>query len=71
MVRGVLNDSTLRDSLFASLEIAVLSMIAGMILGTMLAIGLVRSRAKWSGGANILMLSRWSCPRSWPASRRC
>ena len=50
------NDSTLRDSLFASLEIAVLSMIAGVILGTMLAIGLVRSRAKWSGGANILML---------------
>ncbi len=51
-----LNDPTLRDSLFASLEIAVLSMIAGTILGTMLAIGLVRSRAKWSGGANILML---------------
>ena len=51
-----LNDSTLRDSLFASLEIAVLSMIAGTILGTMLAIGLVRSRARWSGGANILML---------------
>ena len=51
-----LNDSTLRDSLFASLEIAVVSMIAGTILGTALAIGLVRSRAKWSGGANILML---------------
>ena len=51
-----LNDSTLRDSLFASLEIAVVSMIVGTILGTALAIGLVRSRAKWSGGANILML---------------
>ena len=51
-----LNDQTLVDSLFASLEIAVLSMVAGTILGTMLAIGLVRSRAKWSGGANILML---------------
>jgi spermidine/putrescine transport system permease protein len=50
------NDETLRESLFASLEIAVLSMVVGVILGTMLAIGLVRSRAKWSGGANILML---------------
>ena len=50
------NDPVLRESLFASLEIAVLSMIVGVVLGTMLAIGLVRSRAKWSGGANILML---------------
>ena len=31
-------------------------MVIGTVLGTMLAIGLVRSRAKWSGGANILML---------------
>jgi spermidine/putrescine transport system permease protein len=51
-----LNDPTLRESLFASLEIAVISMIAGVVLGTMLAIGLVRSRARWSGSANILML---------------
>jgi spermidine/putrescine transport system permease protein len=51
-----LDDPTLRESLFASLEIAVVSMVAGVILGTMLAIGLVRSRAKWSGSANILML---------------
>ncbi|MSO40968.1 MAG: ABC transporter permease [Solirubrobacterales bacterium] len=50
------NDSALRDSLFASLEIATVTMIVGTILGTMLAIGLVRSRAKWSPGANILML---------------
>jgi ABC-type spermidine/putrescine transport system permease subunit II len=51
-----LNDQTLRDSLFASLEIAVISMLIGTVLGTMLAIGLVRSRARWSGSANILML---------------
>jgi spermidine/putrescine transport system permease protein/putrescine transport system permease protein len=50
------NDETLRESLFASLEIAVLSMVVGVVLGTMLAIGLVRSRARWSGSANILML---------------
>jgi spermidine/putrescine transport system permease protein/putrescine transport system permease protein len=51
-----LDDPTLRESLFASLEIAVVTMIAGTVLGTMLAIGLVRSRARWSGSANILML---------------
>ncbi|MDP9228715.1 MAG: ABC transporter permease [Actinomycetota bacterium] len=50
------NDATLRESLFASLEIAVATMVIGTVLGTMLAIGLVRSRARWSGGANILML---------------
>jgi spermidine/putrescine transport system permease protein/putrescine transport system permease protein len=50
------NDATLRESLFASLEIAVVTMIIGTVLGTMLAIGLVRSRAKWAPGANILML---------------
>ena len=50
------NDSTLRESLFASIEIALATMVIGTILGTMLAIGLVRSRAKWGGGANILML---------------
>jgi spermidine/putrescine transport system permease protein/putrescine transport system permease protein len=50
------NDSTLRESLFASLEIAVATMVIGTVLGTMLAIGLVRSRARWSGGANVLML---------------
>ena len=31
-------------------------MVIGTVLGTMLAIGLVRSRARWSGSANILML---------------
>jgi spermidine/putrescine transport system permease protein/putrescine transport system permease protein len=51
-----LDDPTLRESLFASLEIAVITMIVGTVLGTMLAIGLVRSRARWAGSANILML---------------
>ncbi len=50
------NDSTLRESLFASIQIAVATMVIGTVLGTMLAIGLVRSRARWSGSANILML---------------
>jgi spermidine/putrescine transport system permease protein len=51
-----LDDPTLRESLFASLQIALVTMVIGTVLGTMLAIGLVRSRARWSGGANVLML---------------
>jgi spermidine/putrescine transport system permease protein/putrescine transport system permease protein len=51
-----LNDETLRESLFASLQIATVTMLLATVLGTMLAIGLVRSRARWSPGANILML---------------
>ena len=43
-----LNDPTLRQSLFASLEIAVATMVIATVLGTLLAIGLVRSRARWS-----------------------
>ena len=51
-----LNDPTLRESLFASLEIAFVTMIVGTMLGTMLAIGLVRARASGARAANILML---------------
>ena len=51
-----LNDPTLRESLFTSLEIDFLTMLAATVIGTMLAIGLVRSRARWAPGANILML---------------
>jgi spermidine/putrescine transport system permease protein len=54
--REFLEDDELRESLFASLEIAALTAVASTILGTMLAIGLVRSRARWAPGANILML---------------
>ena len=51
-----LNDPSLRQSLFTSLEIAALTMLAATVIGTALAIGLVRSRARWAPGANILML---------------
>jgi spermidine/putrescine transport system permease protein/putrescine transport system permease protein len=54
--RAFLSDDTLRQSLFASLEIAVVTMIAASVLGTMLAIGLVRSRSRWNPAWNILML---------------
>ena len=51
-----LNDPTLRESLFASLEIAALTMLVATVLGTALAIGLVRARTRWAPGANVLML---------------
>jgi spermidine/putrescine transport system permease protein/putrescine transport system permease protein len=50
------NDATLRDSLLMSIEIAFLTMLAATVIGTALAIGLVRTRARWAPGANILML---------------
>ncbi len=54
--RTFLEDDSLRQSLFTSLEIAAITAVVATAIGTMLAIGLVRSRAKWAPGANILML---------------
>ena len=51
-----LDNPELRESLFASLEIALLTMLAATVIGTALAIGLVRSRTRWAPGANVLML---------------
>lgn len=50
------DDPTLVSSLQASLEIAAVTMVGGTILGTALALGLVRARTRWSSGANVLML---------------
>jgi spermidine/putrescine transport system permease protein len=47
---------SLRDSLIASIQIALVTMVVATILGTMLAYGLVRARTRWSDTANILML---------------
>jgi spermidine/putrescine transport system permease protein/putrescine transport system permease protein len=51
-----LNDETLRESLFVSLAIAAITMLIATVIGTALAIGLVRARTRWSPAANILML---------------
>ncbi len=51
-----LNDPTLRESLFVSLRIALITMIIATIIGTALAIGLVRAKTRWSPAANVLML---------------
>jgi spermidine/putrescine transport system permease protein len=47
---------SLRDSLAASVQIALVTMVVATIIGTLLAYGLVRSRTRWSGGLNVLML---------------
>jgi spermidine/putrescine transport system permease protein len=47
---------SLRDSLIASIQIALVTMVIATVLGTMLAYGLVRARTRWSDSANVLML---------------
>ena len=47
---------SLRSSLQASIEIALVTMVVATALGALLAYGLVRARTRWSGAANILML---------------
>jgi ABC-type spermidine/putrescine transport system permease subunit II len=47
---------SLRDSLIASIEIALVTMVIATVLGTLLAYGLVRTRARWSNSINILAL---------------
>ena len=47
---------SLRDSLVASIQIALITMVIATVLGTMLAYGLVRARTRWSDSANVLML---------------
>jgi spermidine/putrescine transport system permease protein/putrescine transport system permease protein len=54
--REFFNDSSLRGSLVASLEISTVTMFLATALGTTLAFGLVRARTRWSPAANVLML---------------
>jgi spermidine/putrescine transport system permease protein len=49
-------NESLRDSLIASIEIALATMLIATVLGTMLAYGLVRARTRWSDAANVTML---------------
>jgi spermidine/putrescine transport system permease protein len=54
--RAFLENESLRDSLVASLEIALATMVVSTVLGTLLAFGLVRARTRFSASANVLML---------------
>jgi spermidine/putrescine transport system permease protein len=47
---------SLRDSLIASVQIALVTTLVATALGTLLAYGLVRARTRWSSSLNILML---------------
>jgi spermidine/putrescine transport system permease protein/putrescine transport system permease protein len=49
-------DQQLRDSLVASLEIALVTMVVATLLGSLLALGLVRSRNRLSPVTNVMML---------------
>jgi spermidine/putrescine transport system permease protein len=49
-------DEELRQSLFTSLEIALVTMIVATLLGSLLAYGLVRSRNRLSPVTNVVML---------------
>ena len=49
-------DEQLRESLYASLEIGLVTMIVATLLGTLLAFGLVRSRNRMSPITNVMML---------------
>ena len=54
--RAFLDSESLRGSLIASIEIALVTMVVGTVLGTLLAFGLVRARTRFSASANVLML---------------
>ena len=54
--RQFFESESLTSSLWASIEIALVTMVVGTFLGTLLAFGLVRARTRWSPAANILML---------------
>ena len=47
---------SLRDSLIASIQIALVTMVVATILGTLLAYGLVRARTRSADSLNVLML---------------
>ena len=47
---------SLRSSLGASIQIALVTMVVATVIGTLLAYGLVRSRTRWSSALNVLML---------------
>lgn len=52
----LIGDSAMKDSLFASIDIALITMVVSTIIGTMLAFGLVRARSRMSRPTDVLML---------------
>jgi spermidine/putrescine transport system permease protein len=54
--REFLGDESLRTSLFTSIEIAAITTVVATVLGTALALGMSRSRARVGGAAALLLL---------------
>jgi spermidine/putrescine transport system permease protein len=52
----LVHDPTITGSLFASIEIALVTMVVSTVIGTLLAFGLVRARSRASRPTDILML---------------
>jgi spermidine/putrescine transport system permease protein len=52
----LIHDPIITGSLFASIEIALITMVASTVIGTLLAFGLVRARSRASRPTDILML---------------
>jgi spermidine/putrescine transport system permease protein/putrescine transport system permease protein len=52
----LLNDAVMKDSLFASIEIGLVTMLVAAVLGTLLAFGLVRSRSRLNRPTDVTML---------------
>jgi ABC-type spermidine/putrescine transport system permease subunit II len=51
------HDTSVTQPLYASLKIAAITTVVATLLGTLLAIGLTRSRGRGTGAANVLMLA--------------
>ncbi len=51
------HDTSVTQPLYASLKIAAITTVVATLLGTLLAIGLARSRGRGTGAANVLMLA--------------
>jgi ABC-type spermidine/putrescine transport system permease subunit II len=52
----LLNDPAMKDSISASVEIALVTMVVSTVLGTLLAFGLVRARSRLNRPTDVLML---------------
>lgn len=52
----LLNDPVMKGSLFASIQIALVTMVVSALLGTLLAFGLVRARSRLNRPTDVMML---------------
>ena len=50
------NDAELTESLQTSLRVAAVAMVGSVVIGVLLAFGLVRARSRLGGAANVIML---------------